>query len=71
MRSVLINKSLCFYYGLKKKIGKKWALRVANTIEKTILIFGREIIPYSNTNGVATEEQEVLGCINNNEKQDA
>ncbi|OGP69264.1 MAG: hypothetical protein A2169_13645 [Deltaproteobacteria bacterium RBG_13_47_9] len=61
MRSFLINKNLCFYYWLKTKIGKKWALGVANTIEKTILIFGREIIPYSNTNGVATEEQEVPG----------
>ena len=51
MRNFLINKNLCLYYRLKKKIGKKWALGVANTIEKTILIFGREEIPYSNRKG--------------------
>jgi hypothetical protein len=47
MRSFLINKNLCFYYWLKKKIGKVWALEVANTIEKTILILGREGIPHA------------------------
>jgi len=41
MRGFLINKNLCFYYWLKKRIGKPWAFRVANTIEKVILIFGR------------------------------
>jgi len=34
------------YNSLRKRIGKKRALRVANTIEKTILIFGREVMPY-------------------------
>jgi len=58
MRSFLINKNLCLYYWLKKKIGKKWALGVANTIEKIILIFGRDIIPYFNRNGILSEEQE-------------
>jgi hypothetical protein len=58
MRSFLINKNLCFYYWLKKKIGKKWALGVANGIEKTILIFGRDIMPYFNRNGMFIEEQE-------------
>jgi hypothetical protein len=56
MRSFLINKNLCFYYWLKTKIGKKWALGVANTIEKTILIFGRDTLPYSNRNGMLSQE---------------
>jgi hypothetical protein len=42
MRSFLINKNLSFYYWLKKRIGKKGAFRLVNTIEKGILIFGRE-----------------------------
>jgi len=42
MRSLLINKNLSFYYWLRGKIGKKVAYKVANTIEKVILIFGRE-----------------------------
>ena len=50
MRGFLINKNLCFYYWLKKRIGKAWAFRVANSIEKTILILGREATPYSNRN---------------------
>ena len=61
MRSFLINKNLYFYYWLKTNIGKKWALGVANTIEKTILIFGRDALPYSNRNGMLTQEQEVPG----------
>jgi len=28
MRSFLINKNLCLYYRLKKRIGKNWALMV-------------------------------------------
>jgi len=58
MRSFLINKNLCFYYWLKKKIGKKWALSVANAIENIILIFGRDIVPYFNRNGMLIEKQE-------------
>jgi hypothetical protein len=46
MRSYLVNKNLCFYYWLRKIIGKKRALTVANAIEKTILIFGREMVQY-------------------------
>jgi hypothetical protein len=42
MRSFLINKNLSLYYWLKTRIGKKGAFRVANTIERIILIFGRE-----------------------------
>jgi len=42
MRSFLINKNLSLYYWLKKRIGKKRAFWVANTIEKGLLIFGRE-----------------------------
>jgi hypothetical protein len=57
MRGFLINKNLCSYYWLKKRIGKDWALRVANTIEKTILILGREATRYSNRNGTLNKEQ--------------
>jgi hypothetical protein len=42
MRTLLINKNLCFYYWLKKRVGKKWAFRVVNKIERIILVFGRE-----------------------------
>ncbi len=45
MRSFLVNKNLCFYYWLKKRIEKRQAILVANTLEKTILIFGREAVP--------------------------
>jgi len=41
MRGFLINKNLCFYYWLRKRIGKKWAYKVAITTENGILIFGR------------------------------
>ena len=41
----MINKNLCFYYWLKKKIGKDRAFKLINKIEKIILIFGREVIP--------------------------
>jgi len=56
MRCLLINKNLCLYYWLKKKIGKKWALGMANAIERTILIFGREVIPYFHRNRMLSEE---------------
>jgi len=42
MRGFLINKNLSFYYWLKRRIGKEKAYRVAHTIEKAILVFGRE-----------------------------
>jgi hypothetical protein len=57
MRSFLINKNLCLYYWLKKRIRKTWALGVANTIEKTILILGREAIPNSNQNGMPNKKK--------------
>jgi hypothetical protein len=57
MRGFLINKNLCFYYWLKKRIGKTRALGVANIIEKIILILGREAIPYSNGDGTPNREQ--------------
>jgi hypothetical protein len=41
MRGFLINKNLSLYYWLKKRIGKEKASRIANTLEKVILIFGR------------------------------
>jgi hypothetical protein len=42
MRSFLINKNLSLYYWLRKRIGKREAFWMANTIEKGILILGRE-----------------------------
>ncbi len=42
MRSTLINKNLSFYYWLRRRIGRQQALNVANTLERIILIFGRE-----------------------------
>ena len=51
MRSFLINKNLCFYYRLKRRIGEKWAFRVVSVIERVILIFGREEMPHSALNG--------------------
>jgi len=42
MRTFLINKNLCFYYWLRKRIGKKRAFKVVNMIERMILVFGRE-----------------------------
>jgi hypothetical protein len=44
MRSFLINKNLCFHYWLRKRLGKKRALWVTSLIEKTILIFGRDVM---------------------------
>ncbi len=44
MRSFLINKNLSLHYWLTKRIGKRKAFLVANTIEKEILLFGREQI---------------------------
>jgi len=46
MRSFLVNKNMALYYWLRKRIGKRIALRVTNMIEKVILIFGRERIPH-------------------------
>jgi hypothetical protein len=45
MRGFLINKNLCLYYKLRKKIGKVYAYKVAITIEKIILIFGKQPTP--------------------------
>jgi len=41
MRSFLINKNLSLCYLLKKRIGREKAYKVANALEKVILIFGR------------------------------
>ena len=46
MRSFLINKNLSLYYLLRKKIGKKQSLVVASVIEKALLFFGREKMPF-------------------------
>ena len=37
MRSYLIHKNLSLYHWLKRRIGKKEALRVAKSVEKIIL----------------------------------
>jgi hypothetical protein len=42
MRSFLVNKNLSFDYWLKRRIWEKGALIITNTIEKVILVFGRE-----------------------------
>ncbi len=42
MRSLLINKNLCLYFLLRKYIGKRGALWMASSIEKVMLVFGRE-----------------------------
>jgi len=64
MRGFLVNKNLCLYYWLKKRIGKKLAFCVVITIEKAILIFGREGIPYFDKNEILTgQEGSVLKCI--------
>jgi len=42
MRGFLINKNLCLYYWLKRKVGKKWAFRLAIRAERVILVFGRD-----------------------------
>jgi len=52
MRSFLINKNLSLYYWLKKRIGKERAYRVANTIEKVILIFGRDQVGGTENGGL-------------------
>jgi hypothetical protein len=44
MRGYLINKNLCFYYWLRKRIGKKKAFCVVKHLETVILLFGREPI---------------------------
>ncbi len=41
MRGFLINKNLSLYYWLRKRIGKKWACRVAVALENCIVIFRR------------------------------
>jgi hypothetical protein len=42
VRGYLINKNLCFYYWLRKRIGKKRAFYVVEHLEAVILLFGRE-----------------------------
>jgi hypothetical protein len=42
MRSFLINKDRSLYDWLKKRIGTRGAFWMTNSMEKVILIFGRE-----------------------------
>ena len=46
MRGFLINKNMSLYYWLRRRIGRTIAFRIANAIEKVILIFGRERMPH-------------------------
>jgi hypothetical protein len=62
MRSFLINKNLCFYHWLRKKIGRSRVFVVARAIEKTILIFGREVVLYRLLYG--GEESDIKGLLN-------
>ena len=59
MRSFLMNKNLSLYYFLKRKIGKKKGLLVAITIERALLMFGREKMPGFNRYGIASEKQKL------------
>ena len=56
MRSLLINKNLCLYYWLRKRIGKKLAFYIAILVEKGLLILGREAIQYFEKNQILTEQ---------------
>jgi hypothetical protein len=65
MRGFLINKNLSFFYWLKKRIGKRGAFWVANTVEKVILIFGREQVGdkrwwHMNSTGVTRQGKSIL-----------
>ena len=52
MKAFLINKDLCLYFWLKKRIGKERAYRVACAIEKVILIFVREQVEGAENGGL-------------------
>ncbi len=52
MRSFLINKNLSLYYWLRKRIGKERAYRIAFTIEKVVLIFGRDQVGGTESGGL-------------------
>jgi hypothetical protein len=47
MRSFLINKNLCLYYWLRKRVGKKEALWISTHIEKAMFLLGREVMPFN------------------------
>jgi hypothetical protein len=59
MRGFLLNKNLSFYYWLRKRIGKKWACRVAMTIENGILIFQR---PKLKEDNLEEEPADLRSC---------
>ncbi len=56
MRSYLINKNLSLFYSLKRLIGKKRGIAVASTIEKAILVFGREEMHRNGKHKIPPEE---------------
>ena len=47
MRSFLINKNLCLYCWLRKRVGKKQALWISTHIEKAMFLLGREVMPFN------------------------
>ena len=51
-----MNNNLSLDNLLKRMIGKKRGLVVASTIEKAILIFGREEVPSYNKNKMSAEQ---------------
>lgn len=71
MRGFLFNKNLCLYYWLKKRIGKKLAFCVAIALEKGLLIFGREEIPYFDKNEMLIEQGGSVFKSIYSEKKDA
>jgi hypothetical protein len=71
MRSFLINKNLCLYYWLKKRIGKKLAFCVAIGLERSLLIFGREKTHTFDENEIKTEQGGSVFKSIDSEKKDA
>jgi hypothetical protein len=44
MISYLINKNVCFYFILKKHFSKKFSLKISKSIERIILLAGRDML---------------------------
>ena len=66
MRGFLINKNLALYYWLRKRVGKKWACKVAIAIENSILVFRR---PRLRKDTLREESVDLRTCrLNDNKK---
>ena len=59
MRDFFLNKNRSFYYWLRKRIGNKYACRVAIAIENGILILGRPKLKEDNPK---EEPADVRSC---------